>query len=95
MDLFLDAGSVSISRLVVGWPVAIIALEATLEHVVSRVGWIHYPGAARQKGGTGMLRVELLPSQAGMSKANHYFLASCTLHFVLTPKWRPFAAPAI
>ena len=50
---------------------AIIALEATLDHVVSRVGWIHYPGAARQKDGTGMPRVELLPCQAGMSKANH------------------------
>ena len=56
---------------VVGWHVAAIALEATLEHVVSRVCWIHYPGAARQKGGTGMPLVELLPCQAGMSKANH------------------------
>ena len=72
---------------------AAIALEATLEHVVSRVGWIHYPGAARQKGGTGMPRVELLPCQAGMGKVNHSLSSFLCATLLLTSRWCPFAAP--
>ena len=61
VNLALDDGSVPISWLIVTDPLSLlVALEATLPHVVGGVGWVHNPGAAREKVGVVPLLVEVL-----------------------------------